>query len=149
MTKFLKYIKVVYKKFSQLLKHLRHWKLKRTQFMEATNGWLHPWTHPAFRYQTQCIGKVIAHSNLCRQETACKFGCSTPSYFILQWMSCDRSSHNYYHMNEKIFLCTTTTIIYHNFDVMIFCDIQLFKTCEYLYLCIHRRVIKIFAHDNW
>ena len=35
-------------------KHLRHGKLKTTQLREVTNGWLHPWTHPAFRCQTQC-----------------------------------------------------------------------------------------------
>ena len=45
---------VVYKLFFQPHKHLRHRKLKKTQLREATNGWLHPWTHPAFRCPTQC-----------------------------------------------------------------------------------------------
>ena len=30
---------------SQPHKHLHHLKLKKTQLMEATNGWLHPWPH--------------------------------------------------------------------------------------------------------
>ena len=44
----------VYKLLAQPHKHLRHEKLKKTQIREATNGWLHPGSHPAFRYQTQC-----------------------------------------------------------------------------------------------
>ena len=46
--------KVVYKSLSKPHKHLRYRKLKKTQLREATNGWLHLWTHPAFRCQTQC-----------------------------------------------------------------------------------------------
>ena len=40
--------RVVYKLLSQPHKNLRHGKLKKTQLREATNGWLHPWTHPYF-----------------------------------------------------------------------------------------------------
>ena len=45
---------VVHKLLPQRLKHLSHWKLNKTKLGEATNGWLHPWTHPAFRCQTHC-----------------------------------------------------------------------------------------------
>ena len=44
--------KVAYKLLSQPLKNLHHGKLEKTH--SATIRWLHPWTHPAFRYQTQC-----------------------------------------------------------------------------------------------
>ena len=30
-------------------------KLKKTQLTQATNGWLNPWIHPAFRDKTQCM----------------------------------------------------------------------------------------------
>ena len=46
--------KYVYKLISQLRNHLRQGKLKKTQREEAINSWLHPLTHSAFRYQTQC-----------------------------------------------------------------------------------------------
>ena len=46
---------------------MRHGKLKKTQLREATNGWLHPWIHLAFRCQTKCR-KVILHSNLSRRK---------------------------------------------------------------------------------
>ena len=62
---------VVYKFLSQPHKHLRHRKLKKAQLREATNSWLHPWTHPELWCQTQCredgINK-IPQSNLSRQE---------------------------------------------------------------------------------
>ena len=54
---------------------LHHRKLKKIQLREVSNGWLHPWAKPAFRYQTRC-----------------RLGRSTPSYFKLNWMSCCRSS---------------------------------------------------------
>ena len=40
----------------------------------------------------RCVGKVIPHSNLNRQERPSKLGRSTPWYFELQWMNCGRSS---------------------------------------------------------
>ena len=46
--------KVVYKLLSQPHKQPRHAKLKKTRLREATNGWLHSRSHPAFRCQTQC-----------------------------------------------------------------------------------------------
>ena len=38
------------------------------------------------------VGKVIPHLKLCRHETPCKLGWSTPWYFKVQQMSCSRSS---------------------------------------------------------
>ena len=64
--------KVVYKLLSQPHKHLRHGKLNKTQLGDAPNGRLHPWTHLGFRCETQCIGKVIPHSNMSRQERPSK-----------------------------------------------------------------------------
>ena len=46
--------KIAYKLLAQPHKHLRQGKLKKTQLGEATDGWPYPWTHPAFRCQTQC-----------------------------------------------------------------------------------------------
>ena len=43
----------LFKLLSQPHKHLSHGKLKKTQLREAANCWLHPWTHPTFRCQTQ------------------------------------------------------------------------------------------------
>ena len=52
------------------------------------------WTpEPHHRYGVKhSVGKVIPHSNLSRQETPCKFLCSTPWYFELQCLSCGCSS---------------------------------------------------------
>ena len=47
---------------SQPHKHLHLGKLKKTKFREATNSWLHPWTHPTFRYQTQCWKSNSMHN---------------------------------------------------------------------------------------
>ena len=72
--------------------YICHEKLKNMQLREATNGWLPSWTHPAFRCQTQCLGKVIPQSNLNRQQTPCQLRRSTPWYSKLQWISYCRSS---------------------------------------------------------
>ena len=64
---------IVYKLLSQHPQVLRHRKLKKTQLVEATNGWLLPWTHPTFRYQTQCKDGH-PHTNRGRLETSCKIG---------------------------------------------------------------------------
>ena len=44
----------VYKLLSQPLTHLRHGLLKKSQLRGTTNGWLQPWTHPAFSFQIEC-----------------------------------------------------------------------------------------------
>ena len=67
--------KVVCKLLSQPHKHLPHVKLKTTQLREAINGWLHPWTHPAFRCQTQCREGQPAnwqHAMLTLQVSMCR-----------------------------------------------------------------------------
>ena len=70
--------KVVYKFLLQPHKHLSHGKLKKTQLREATNDWLHSWTHPAFRVPvSNSVGKVIPHLKLFRLETLCKLWRST------------------------------------------------------------------------
>ena len=60
-------------------------KTEENKLREATNHWLHPWTHPA-SWDKHSVGKVIPHSSLGWQETPCKLGHSTSWYIKLQWM---------------------------------------------------------------
>ena len=70
---------------------MEYWK---AQLVETTNGWLlDPKAHQRTGVK-HTVWKVIPHTSMGREETPCKLGRSTPWYFELKWMSCDRSSLN-------------------------------------------------------